>query len=134
MDYLSEHRDISPITGYQPKRSCGTPQNMTSVEFSADLSSVTGNSESGTSLSITIKSSTSSSPSQCSSSTSSEYHRGAVACAAVPETIMECESVLGKSSQPSYAPIDLIVDSDSSDASSDDMTDGSIDEEQRIKE
>jgi hypothetical protein len=107
---------------------------MTSVEFSADLSSITGNSESGTSHSINTKSSTSSSPSQCSSSTSSEYHRGAVACAAVPETIMECESVLDKSSQPSYAPIDLIVDSDSSDASSDEMTDGSIDEEQRIKE
>ena len=52
----------------------------------------------------------------------------------MPEAISGCESVLCKSSQPSCAPIDLIVDSDSSDASSDDMTDGSIDEEQRIKE
>ena len=105
---------------------------MTSVEFSDDLSSITGNSESGTSLISTVtKSSTNSSLSQSSSSTSSEYHRGPVACAAVPETIMECDSVLGKSSALSHA---QSVYSDSSDDSSSNMSDASLDEEQRMEE
>ena len=47
---------------------------------------------------------------------------------------MECDSILDKSSQPSYAPSDLIIDSESTDESSSGMSDGSLDEERRIKE
>jgi hypothetical protein len=104
---------------------------MASVEFSDDLSSITGNSESGTSCTTSVtQSSTNSTLSQGSSSASSEHHRGAVAYAAVPETILECDSIMDKSSALSCAPA---APSDTSDDSDSNMSD-SPDEEKVMKD
>jgi hypothetical protein len=47
---------------------------------------------------------------------------------------MECDSILDKSSPLSHAQVDQVIYADSSDESSSNMSDDSLDEEQRMKE